>query len=259
MMSTKTVKFIQINIYKSKYLSSLLEFLKKEDPDFVAMQEVTAGELNLCDKNLDLFEYFKKELGLNGVIDKVMKPADSPESYLGNAVFSKHQTSDSETLVLKTFEDFTLAKFNEIENFEKFPRNLLSAECDLDGRKIKTLSWHGAWTAQPTVTEETLRQANLAADFLKNLKEPFILGCDMNAVPQSKTAGLINESAVNLMMNSGVLQTTNPKIHKIAPRGFVIDYIFTSSHFKLTKLEVPEVTISDHLPVIAELEFNPED
>ena len=257
-MSTKTVKFIQINIYKGKYLNSLLKFLKKEDPDFVAMQEVTAGEMNLCDKNLDLFGYFKAELGLNGVIDKVMKPVDSKKSYLGNAIFSKYRIINSETLVLKTFEDFTLAKFNNIENFERFPRNLLSAGCDLSERKIRVLSWHAAWIAPPADTEETLRQAKEVTGYLKNLKEPFILGCDMNAVPQSKTAGLINQSAVNLMMNSQVLQTTHPKIHKIAPRGFLIDYIFTSAHFKLKKLEVPEVTVSDHLPVVAELEFNPE-
>ena len=135
---------------------------------------------------------------------------------------------------------------------------MVSAECDLNGQKIRAISWHGAWTAPPTDTEETLRQAKLVTDYLTFLKEPFILGCDMNAVPQGKSAGLINQSANNLMMNSGVLQTNHPKVHKIAPRGFLIDYIFTSSHFKLKKLEVPQFTISDHLPVIAELEFNPE-
>src|SRR3990167_5217664 len=257
-MSTKTVKFIQINIYKGQYLDALISFLKDQNPDIIAMQEVTAGELNLCDKNLDLFEYFKKELDWNGVIDKVMKPVDSPESFLGNAVFSKYQIIDSETLVLKTFNEFTLAKFHDFKNFTNFPRNLLSAECVLNGRKIRVISWHAAWTAPPADTEETLRQAKEVAGFLQNLKEPFILGCDMNAVPQSKTAAFINQAANNLMMNSGVLQTNHPKIHKIAPRGFLIDYIFTSHHFKLKKLEVPEVTISDHLPVIAELEFDPE-
>ena len=257
-MGVSVLKFIQINIYKGQYLDVLTRFLKDQNPDFISMQEVTAGELNLCDKNLDLFEYFKAELSLNGVIDKVMKPVDSPKSYLGNAVFSKNQIIDSKSLVLKTFNEFTLVKFHDFKNFTNFPRNLLSAECVLDGQKIRAISWHAAWTAPPTDTEETLRQAKEVADYLKNLKEPFILGCDLNAIPQSMVAGLINGVANNLMMNSGVLQTTHPKIHKIAPRGFLIDYIFTSAHFKLKKLEVPEVTISDHLPVIAELEFDPE-
>ena len=258
-MSAKGLKFIQVNIYKGRYLDSLLDFLKVQDPDFVSMQEVTAGQLNLCDKNLDLFELFKKELGLNGVIDKITKPVDSKNSYLGNAVFSKFEITNSEVLVLKTFEGLTLAKFDKVENFPLFSRHLISAECIINSRKVHAISWHGTWTAPPEDTAETLRQAGEVANYLQGLNAPFILGCDMNAVPQSKTAGLISAVANNLMMNSGVLQTTQPKIHKIAPRGFLVDYIFTSSHFKLKKLEVPEVTISDHLPVVGELEFNPED
>lgn len=257
-MSSRILKFIQINIYKGQYLNALTRFLKDQDPDFISMQEVTAGEMNLCDKKLDLFEYFKKELRLNGVLDKVTKPIDSKDGYLGNAVFSKYEILDSRVLALKNFEGLTLTEFDKEENFPLFSRHLLSAECVIGGRKVRAISWHAAWTAPPVDTEETMRQAKEVADYLKNLKEPFILGCDMNAVPQSKVAGLINQSAVNLMMNSGVLQTTHPKIHKIAPRGFMIDYIFTSPHFKLKKLKVPEVTISDHLPVVAELEFNPE-
>ena len=257
-MGVSVLKFIQINIYKGQYLEALTRFLKDQNPDFISMQEVAAGELNLCDKNLDLFEYFKKKLGLNGIVDKITKPADAKDSYLGNAVFSRFEITNSEVLALKTFEGLTLAKIDMVENFPLFSRHLISAECVINGRKIHAISWHAAWTAPPTDTEETLRQAKEVAGFLKNLKEPFILGCDMNAVIQGKTAGLINRVANNLMMNSGVLQTNHPKIHKIAPRGFLIDYIFTSPHFKLKKLEVPEVTISDHLPVIAELEFDPE-
>ena len=257
-MGAMVLKFIQINIYKGQYLDALIRFLKDQNPDFISMQEVTAHELNLCDKNLDLFDYFKKELRLNGVVDKVTKPTDAQDSYLGNAVFSRFEILDSEVLALKTFEGITLAKIDMVENFPLLSRHLISAECTVHGRKVHAISWHGAWTAPPTDTEKTLRQAKEVAGFLKNLKEPFILGCDMNAVIQGKTAGLISQSANNLMMNSGVLQTNHPKIHKIAPRGFLIDYIFTSPHFKLKKLEVPEVTISDHLPVVAELEFNPE-
>src|SRR3989344_6746242 len=121
-MSTRTVKFIQINIYKGQYLDALISFLKDQNPDIIAMQEVTAGELNLCDKNFDLFEYFKKELGWNGVIDKVTKPTDAKDSYLGNAVFSRYEITNSEVLVLKTFEELTLAKIDMVENFPLFSR-----------------------------------------------------------------------------------------------------------------------------------------
>src|SRR3990167_7090567 len=136
-MGVSVLKFIQINIYKGQYLDDLMRFLKDQNPDFISMQEVTAGEMNLCDKNLDLFEYFKKELSLNGVIDKVMKPVDSPNGYLGNAVFSKYQITGSKTLVLKTFEDFTLSKFNDFKIFVKFPKNFTKLLKSLNLAKVK--------------------------------------------------------------------------------------------------------------------------
>src|SRR3990167_6875600 len=168
-MSTRTLKFIQINIYKGQYLDALIRFLKDQNPDFISMQEVTAHELNLCDQNFDLFEYFKKELGLSGVVDKVTRPADAKDSYLGNAVFSRFEITNSEVLALKTFEGITLAKIDMVENFPLFSRHLISAECTVYGRKVHAISWHAAWTAPPTDTEETLRQAKEVAAFLKNL------------------------------------------------------------------------------------------
>ena len=99
-----------------------------------------------------------------------------------------------------------------------------------------------------------MRQAGIVADYLKNLDSPFILGCDANNVAESKTIGTISKVAINLMVGSGISQTTHPTKHKIAPRGFLVDYIFTSNHFKLLRLQVPEILVSDHLPVVAELE-----
>src|SRR3990167_10382633 len=142
-MGVSVLKFIQINIYKGQYLEALTRFLKDQNPDFISMQEVAAGELNLCDKNLDLFEYFKKKLGLNGIVDKITKPADAKDSYLGNAVFSRFEITNSEVLALKTFEGITLAKIDMVENFPLFSRHLISAECIIYGQKIHAISCMG--------------------------------------------------------------------------------------------------------------------
>jgi len=80
-----------------------------------------------------------------------------------------------------------------------------------------------------------------------------VLGCDSNNVIQSKTIGLINKVSNNLLLDSGVLGTTNLKIHKISPVTYLIDYIFTSRNVQKLSVFVPKITISDHLPVIAEL------
>lgn len=251
----KSIKFIQINIYKGKYLDELLDFLKKEEPDFIAAQEVTYGLLNhVRDKTLNLFEVIKSRLGMEGISYFDWK-VEGDVGSLGNAVFSKYPISEHKVLVLREPTVVPLAYVESEESFPTAPRHFIDAVCEISGKQLHVASWHGAWTAPPQDTAETLRQAQMVADYLKSLDGPFIIGCDVNSTPQSKTVGLINQVANNLMMNSGVIQTLHPKVHKIAPRGFLIDYIFISRHFRLKFLEVPQVTVSDHLPVVAELEL----
>ena len=135
-------------------------------------------------------------------------------------------------------------------------RSLVQATIQLENLTIIAISVHGAWTAPPTDNEETIRQANLIASHLKSLGDaPFILGGDLNMPPESKVVGIISQAASNLMLDSGIKQTTHPTVHKIAPRGYLIDYVFTSKHFKKISIEAPEVLVSDHLPVIATLEI----
>ena len=253
------IKFIQINIFKGKYLDSLIAYLTQEDPDFIAMQEVTSRGFNLTDdKGANLFEELRKRLGMDGVYNGDLKLRDDPQSTFGNAVFSKHKILSSNVVILKTSEPVTLEELDGESAAEIRPlisRHLLAARIELFGKEIEIMSWHGAWTAPPVDTAETLRQSRLVANYLNSLRVPFILGGDLNNTPDSKTVSLINKVANNLMLGSSVVQTTHPKIHKIAPRGYLIDYIFTSKDIKMIKIGVPQITVSDHLPVVAYVDF----
>lgn len=250
-----TLKFIQINIYKGKYLNELVKFLKDEDPDFISMQEVTGREVNLCeDKSISLFSYLKQELSLQGLENHDYDLTDV-SGFMGNAVLSKYKLVDSLVIPLKAYCKIDTKTMKDQKFWPIIPRHLIDCIFDVGGVNIHAMSVHGAWTAPPTDTDETLRQAQIIAEHLRNIKEPFLLGGDFNNVIQSKTIGLINEVSNNLLLNSGILETTNPKVHKIAPKGYLIDFIFASNEIKLKSLMVPKITISDHLPVIAELEI----
>lgn len=250
------LKFVQVNIFKGKYLDALVDFLKKEDPDIVAMQEVTYGDVSYYhDKMINLFEYIKKKTGHGGYFASDQKFVDSPKSLFGNAVLTKLPITGSKVLTLKDFRPVTLAEFGDSAIFPHLARLAIDVMVDVNGRIVHAISWHGAWTAPPADTPETLRQANMVGSYLKSIAAPFIVGADMNNIPDSKTVEVIEGVANNLMNGSQVEQTTHPKIHKIAPKGYLVDYIFVSDDFKLKSLEVPEVLVSDHLPVVAELEF----
>lgn len=253
------IKFIQVNIYKGKYFVSLLKFLKKENPDIISMQEVTLGEVNLCkDKSAVLFDKLKRELGMSGVFANLIEYKDLKNGLLGNAIFTKYPIGYHQVITLKTFRPVTYDEVDGLKAFEirpKLARNLLDATLSIAGKKVHAICWHGAWTAPPTDTRETIRQAKIVADYIRNLDEPFILGGDLNNTIDSKTVGLINKVANNFMFKVDVKMTTHPKVHKIAPRGFLVDYIFASKHFTLKSIEVAQVLVSDHLPVVAVLEL----
>lgn len=255
-----TIKFIQINIFKGKYLDALLEFLRSENPDFISMQEVTAGKLNLTGDERNLFEVIKGELGYYGVYNGDIKLAGSANSTFGNAVISRFPIIKSEIVVLKSFRPVTLEEMNEnVDNiWAQLPRHLLDATVDCEGFKIHAISVHARRTAPPVDDDEGVRQAQLIADHLKSLgDEPFVVGGDLNMPPESGVIKTIADVSKNLMADCGVTQTLNPAVHELGEHGYLVDYIFTSKHFKLKSLLVPQVTISDHLPVIAVLEYQP--
>ncbi len=250
------IKFIQVNIFKGKYLDTLVDFLRKEKPDFVSMQEVSSGWMNLgTDKTLNLFEYLKAELGYYGAFCNDFKMIAHPESVQGNVVLSRYPISSNQQVILSAFRPITDEEFVDPAIFPQLPRSILDATVDISGRQIHVLSVHGAWTAPPIDTPETLRQADLIKKHLEGLSEPFIMGGDLNTTPDKQVIGQISKAANNLVTGSDIKYTTHPTVHKIAPRALLVDYIFASPEFKKIRIDAPEILVSDHLPVVAELEL----
>ncbi len=144
----QTVRFIQVNIYKGRYLDNLLDFLKGENPDFISMQEVTTNRFNLYrDKSASLFDLIRAELKMYGVFNGDLKLADDNSSVFGNAVLSKYKIVDSKVIVLKKFRPLTIEELDGESGAEIRPqinRHLLDAKIDFNGKTWHILSWHGA-------------------------------------------------------------------------------------------------------------------
>lgn len=250
-------KFIQVNIFKGKYLDALLEFLKSENPDFISMQEVTSGKLNNYeDKDTNLFELFSQKLSYQGVFHSDAEILGDADASFGNAVFSKWPILASRIVILNTFKPLTFSEFGDSSLWGKFARHMLDVTGEFSGRRLHIISVHCRRIAPPVDNPESSRQANLIAEHLRSLGDkPFILGGDFNMPPESRVIKTISDVSKNLMAGSGVVQTLNPQVHELGEKGYLVDFIFTSRHFKKISIEVPQVTVSDHLPVVARLEI----
>lgn len=253
------IKVIQVNIYKGRYMESLVEFLNSQKADIVCMQEVAVGEVNLTtDKSLNTFEYLKSKTGMDGVFFPDQIVTDRPGAHVGNAVLTNFKILDSKLIPLRQNTSLTLKSFEDPRLFPDFPRSIVEAKLDTGETQMYALSAHGAWTAPPVDTPETLRQAKLIKDHLKSLNLPFIFCADMNTIPGSKVIKTISSASVNQITGSDISRTTHPVVHKTAsfkPEGLLVDYIFSSKDFKKVSVEAPNVLVTDHLPVVGVFEL----
>ncbi len=260
-MPAVTLKMIQVNIWKGRFLDALVAFLKKENPDIITLQEVTAGKDNFySDKRLDIFLYLQKILGMRGAVAPEFRFIGDTFSYQGNALLVKGNVATSTTVWLYPYAELPDDYENDEPLLRHLPRNILDATVHVGGKKLHVLSVHGAWNRDPIDTPENLRQAKLIVGHIKTLHgEPFLLGGDLNMPPGSRVIKMIDTVARNILEGSGVASTLHPTIHKTAkekPKGLLVDYIYTSSHFTVKKIDVPVVAVSDHLPVRATLSYD---
>lgn len=97
------------------------------------------------------------------------------------------------------------------------------------------------------------RQANIVADFIKTSPHPVIVCGDFNDTPASYTYFTVkgNLQDAFLKKGSGIGRTFSG----ISPT-LRIDYIFAAKTFKINGFRTIHSGLSDHYPVIANLQFN---
>jgi len=255
-----TLKIIQLNAWKGKLLEGAIEFLRRENPDIITLQEATAGRENFRDDDINVYEAIKDALSMRGFFSRTHSLIGDPNSFLGNAVLTRGRILKSSTIWLKEYADVVPEEQRDHPNS---PRNAIDCLIEIRGMKFHALSAHLAWTKDPVDTPEKIRQAQILADHLRLLAtEPYILGGDFNMPSGSGVVNMIETVGKNIVTDPrwGITRSTHPTIHKTAsfkPEGLLVDFIFTSSHFTPRSVDAPYVNASDHLPIRAMLGYHP--
>jgi endonuclease/exonuclease/phosphatase family metal-dependent hydrolase len=215
-------------------LEELAEFIKSENPDIVALQEVdvkTKRERASHQNGKD----FITELGCRtGMLTSYARTIDYAGGYYGIGILSKYPFEKTRKVVLPIPE-----KSNE-------QRALLLADIELpDGKMFTFVSTH----LDHSSSEVRIIQVNALNKALKKNKLPVIVAGDFNGRPDSPE---ISEGMKEW------LQACSPDftIPSDKPRS-KIDYIFykPAKNWKTINAYTSKITLSDHLPVIAEIEL----
>ncbi len=126
-----------------------------------------------------------------------------------------------------------------------------------DGKPLTVCNVHGIALWPKLDSPARLEQSARILDFVARESNPCIVCGDFNLDPNSQSIAMLQNRMRDLVKESGV-QTTRSELHYEAfGRGpevdAISDYLFVTANVPVRAFEVPDVAVSDHLPLVLDL------
>lgn len=261
------MKLITLNTYGGKFFNSLSEFIKlhAQNTDIFCLQEIfstnssrrqfpqyRANLLEEISSLLPNFTYF-----FDPVSEKVGITADSVSFDLkhGLAIFVK------KTIEILNYRAYFIYQDKVVNSIKKdysdIPINIQFLSF-LNKNKTYTLAnFHGtSYPGSKLDTLKRIKQSEKIIEMIKKTESAKILTGDFNLLPNTKSIKMIENIMQNLISEFNIKKTRSDLSPFFGTSDFqkFADYTFVSNDITVEDFKVPEVKISDHLPLI--LEFN---
>jgi endonuclease/exonuclease/phosphatase family metal-dependent hydrolase len=275
------LKIIQLNVFKFTYFDKLLEFLKEQNADIINIQEATTSEItDFC--NGKYLDQLANELGMQVIYAPftAMQSQDGKLDWFGNAILTKLEVLDFGTVWFRNSDNKPgIISYESMQKLEEAirtnrnlaypivyrePKNLIWMLLKYNGKIFRNITTHFTATQKCTETLQMIQEAENVCDFVNSTKNvPTIFSGDLNI--HQKASCIQNlKSNLNLVNidSTNTLAPSNhpiflPKYQQMDPsisNGLSVDYVFQKG-FEVIKWDIPEVAISDHLPIVVELEM----
>ncbi len=254
------MKLISLNTWGGKIYEPLVNFIKKhsKDTDIFCFQEVFKTSTENSELGGHRISLYKDLSTLLPDFQGYFSPTQ--ERYIfyygfvdfdlcyGLAIFIKKNIK-----ILSHGDFFVFRKRNGLDPIDiphTLPKNLQHLSFFYKKGRITICNYHGIWL--PNSKSDSLsriQQSQKIKHFLDNQKGEKILCGDFNLGLETQSTKIIESGMINLIKQYPVPTTRNkffPGDEKFA------DYIFVSNEIKVKSFEVPQIEISDHLPMILE-------
>lgn len=217
--------------------------------DYINLESKSVDIFCLSEVQPDLFQLLQNKLhDFNSFYDKSIYD-DVMKFFYGQAVFIKK--------TIKVEYANRVELFRNVHNDQGFAQNF---KLTINNKKFHLTNIHGK--ARPGHKLDTLARINQTKKILnyyKNYTDPIVIGGDFNLLPTTKSVRMFEKEGYrNLIKEFNIKDTRGDINHKNFAkddRQYFADYCFVKGGVKVKSFEVPNVLVSDHLPLILEFEI----
>lgn len=254
------IKILSLNIWKGgKLWDELIAFLKKENADIVLLQEVHDGHKAHYTKQDRCLENLRAELGytFDAFAPQFLEWKHLPDILpVGQAILSRFPIASSRGVFFDTPLNLGGTPIDTAagSDFSWVPCNLQIAQIQIqEGLVWQVANLHGIWGFDG---QDSPRRLEMARTILRELDPamPTVLAGDSNAHDDTETCRLIGARYKYLFPDE---RSTSFNMRRKTEPSYaitVVDWMFTSPELNVVGHSCPDVDVSDHLPVIAEIE-----
>ncbi len=247
------IKVLTFNIWHGKLLDEVIDFLKQQDADIVALQEVYNGQ----DSNLS--EQYRAATVLKERLDYDYSYFSAEYLYTkmrvdeGNLILSKFPVINAKAAFIDT--PYGESDNENPDDFATMPRVLQHVELDSPAGVLNIVNFHGVWDLDgDNYSPQRKKMAQAIIDGVHG-KHKVIVAGDTNAKPTNPAMKEVEKYLKSVFGND--LKTTFNMRRKDNP-GYAtaaVDMMFVSNDIKILNKKCLDVDLSDHLPLVATFEI----
>ncbi len=236
-----SVKLLSLNIENHQHLPLVTALLEKEKPEVICLQEIQEPD----------FEMFKKKFGWQGFF---VPMAAYSRNLKGKESLVKQGIALFTTLSLLKTEAFFYVGEGSVPTYTGFNTNdraLLLSLTEKEGKKYTIATTH--FTRDDNGGKVNEEQRRDVQQLLKLLQQKELVLCgDFNA-PRGREIFVTLNKHLKDNIPPGIKTTLDQNLHKAGPLPYVVDYIWSTPHYKVAKVKAIN-GVSDHLAVLAEID-----
>ncbi len=251
------IKIVSLNLWNGgRLFAPMRDFLVDQQADIYCLQEVYDGHDDQLEDRYRTVELLKAAFPdymayFAPVYADTRVDGDIEE---GNFILSRFPLIERENF----FIDVPFARLSQdnTTDFSGFPSPLQRVVMEVGGKKLTLMNVHGP--VNHNGTEDTPRRLHLRDRILERVTEYTIVAGDFNLQPQTQTISGLEAKLQTVFVHDRGTSFNLSRKDLVKYPGYataVVDMMFATPSLRVLSGEMPQVDVSDHLPLVAELNF----